>query len=63
MQKIGIYLILFGIGSIILNSFGFEFKILMWLGEGYTSRIMIATVGLLFVILANTNNKNSDESN
>ena len=62
MQKLGIYLMLFGIGSIILNSFGLEFKILMWLGEGYTSRIIIAAVGLLLVIIGNSNNKNSEES-
>ena len=62
MQKIGIYLMLFGIGSIILNSFGYDFKILMWLGEGYTGRIIIAAVGLLLVILANNKNKNSEES-
>ena len=42
---------IFGIGSIILNSFGLEFKILFWLGEGYTSRIIIAGVGLLLVII------------
>jgi hypothetical protein len=62
MQKLGIYLMLFGIGSIILNSFGLEFKIFMWLGEGYTSRIIIAAVGLLLVIIGNSNNKNSEES-
>ena len=53
---------LFGIGSIILNSFGLEFKIFMWLGEGYTSRIIIAAVGLLLVIIGNSINKNSEES-
>lgn len=52
----------FGIGSIILNSFDYEFKILMWLGEGYTSRIIITAVGLLLVIIGNSNNKNSEES-
>jgi hypothetical protein len=53
MQKLGIYLMLFGIGSIILNSFGMEFRILFWLGEGYTSRIIITVVGLLLVIVGN----------
>lgn len=61
MQKIGAYLMLFGIGSIILNSFGLDFKILMWLGEGYTSRIIIAVVGLFLIIIANRNKKDSEE--
>ena len=52
---------LFGIGSIILNSFGLEFKILMWLGEGYTSRIIISGVGLLLIIVSSTENKGSDQ--
>jgi len=62
MQKLGFYLMLFGIGSLILNSFGYEFQILMWLGEGYASRIAIATAGLLLILLGNTNNKDSDEN-
>ncbi len=53
---------LFGIGSLILNSFDMEFKILMWLGEGYASRIAIASAGLLLIVLGNINNKDSDEN-
>ena len=37
MKNIGIYLLIGGIGSILLNQFGYEFKILMWIdnwGEG-----------------------------
>lgn len=30
MNKIGIYLVIAGIGSIILNQFGYEFSLLMW---------------------------------
>jgi hypothetical protein len=60
MQKIGFYLMFFGIGSIILNFFGLEFQILMWLGEGYTGRLIIAGVGLLLIILGNS--KDSEES-
>ena len=62
MQKLGIYLMIIGIGSIILNELGFEFRILMLLGEGYTIRIILAVVGLLLAILGNYINKNSEES-
>lgn len=31
MKRIGIYLIIAGIGSILLNQFGYEFKLLMWI--------------------------------
>ena len=31
MKKIGMYLIIAGIGSILLNQFGYEFKLLMWI--------------------------------
>jgi hypothetical protein len=62
MQKIGIYLILFGIGSMILNSYGFEFKILMWLGEGYTSRLTIVGIGLLLVLLGSIKKESEEDS-
>ncbi len=62
MVQFGFYVMLFGIGSIILNSFGMEFQILMWLGEGYTSRIIIAVVGLVIMILgANLNNSQENK--
>ena len=31
MKKIGTYLLLAGIGSILLNQFGYEFSLLMWI--------------------------------
>lgn len=31
MKNIGMYLVIFGVGSIILNQFGYEFSILMWI--------------------------------
>ena len=31
MKNIGLYLLLGGIGSIILNQFGYEFSLLMWI--------------------------------
>jgi hypothetical protein len=53
---------LFGIGSIILNSYGYEFQILMWLGEGNTSRIIIAVVGLLLMIFGASRNNNQEDT-
>lgn len=51
MTKIGLYIALFGIGSIILNSFGYEFKILMWMGPGYGIRIGVVALGILVAFL------------
>ena len=31
MKKLGLYLIIGGVGSIILNQFGYEFELLMWI--------------------------------
>lgn len=31
MKSIGMYLMFFGIGSIVLNQIGYEFSILMWI--------------------------------
>ncbi len=62
MVQIGFYLMLFGIGSIILNSYGYEFQILMWLGEGNTSRIIIAVVGLLLMIFGASRNNNQEDT-
>ncbi|SMF13785.1 hypothetical protein SAMN02745866_00872 [Alteromonadaceae bacterium Bs31] len=33
MKKIGIYLIIAGIGSIVLNQLGYEFTLLMWISN------------------------------
>jgi hypothetical protein len=34
----------------------------MWLGEGYTSRILIAGVGLLLVIVGSSKNNDAEEN-
>lgn len=31
MKSIGIYLLIAGVGSIVLNQFGYEFSLLMWI--------------------------------
>jgi len=62
MAKLGFYLIVFGIGSIILNSIGYEFIILSWMGEGEEIRLGIAGVGLLFVLLGNIGGKSAEEA-
>lgn len=51
MTKIGLYIAFFGVGSMILNSFGYEFKILMWMGEGYGIRIGIIALGLILAFI------------
>ena len=62
MIRIGIALMIFGIGSMILNSFGYEFKILMWMGEGAGIRIGIAVVGLALIIFGAMQNKKEEEA-
>jgi hypothetical protein len=62
MAKFGFYLIVFGIGSIILNSFGYEFIILSWLGEGNGIRLGIAGVGLLFVLIGGLGGQKTEEA-
>jgi len=52
IQNFGFYILFIGIGSIILNFVGLEFKILIWLGDGFESRIIIACIGLLLVSFA-----------
>lgn len=54
MTKIGLYISLFGIGSIILNSFGYEFKILMWMGPGYGIRVGVVALGIVIAFLGYT---------
>lgn len=51
MTKIGLYIAFFGVGSMILNSFGYEFKLLMWMGEGYGIRIGIIALGLILAFI------------
>lgn len=50
MKNIGVYLIIAGIGSILLNQFGYEFKLLMWIdnwGEtvGWAIRVGAIVLG------------------
>ena len=61
MAKFGFYLIVFGIGSIILNSMGYEFIILSWMGEGEGIRLGIAGFGLLLVLLGSIGSKGTEE--
>jgi hypothetical protein len=62
MAKLGYYLIVFGIGSIILNSMGYEFGILSWMGEGVEIRLGIAGFGLLLVLLGSIGSKSPEEA-
>lgn len=51
MSKIGVSFLFLGFVSIILQAFGFDFKALMWLGEGYISRIAIMVIGAFILIV------------
>lgn len=56
MKSIGFYLFFFGIGSILLNQFGYEFSILMWIDNwgvtvGWAIRLSAVFIGgLLWLI-------------
>lgn len=59
MKQIGIYLAIAGLGSILLNLFGYEFSILMWIdnwGEtvGWAIRGSAIVVGVALFFLGNT---------
>lgn len=56
MKSIGMYMAIFGIGSIVLNQFGYEFSILMWIdnwgtGVGWGIRIGFVVVGAVLFVL------------
>lgn len=56
MKSIGMYLAIFGIGSIVLNQFGYEFSILMWIDNwgptvGWTIRISAIVIGAALFFL------------
>ncbi len=56
MKNIGLYLIIAGIGSILLNQFGYEFKLLMWIdnwGEtvGWAIRGAAIVVGAALYVI------------
>lgn len=66
MKKIGIYLIMAGIGSILLNQFGYEFRLLMWIdywGEtvGWAIRGGAIVVGAVLFFLGK--NATAQQSN
>lgn len=51
------FLVVMGAGSILLNLFGFEFKILMWIdlwgpGVGWAIRIGMIVVGIVLWVLS-----------
>lgn len=56
MKKIGIYLAIFGIGSIVLNLIGMEFSILMWIDNwglevGWAIRGGMIVLGAILFLL------------
>ena len=56
MKTTGMWLLIFGVGSIALNFLGMEFKILMWIDNwgaeiGWGIRIGLAVVGAVLLVL------------
>lgn len=58
MAQIGIYLMIAGVGSIALNLFGYEFKLLMWIDTwgpevGWAIRLGAIVVGAIIWFIGN----------
>lgn len=56
MKSLGIWLVIFGIGSLLLNMMGMEFKILMWIdnwgrGTGMAIRGGVTALGVVLFVL------------
>jgi hypothetical protein len=47
MKKFGIYLIVFGVGSFILNQFGMEFRLLSWIDSWGDSTALLIRGGMI----------------
>jgi len=56
MKQIGLYLVIFGAGSMILNLFDYEFRLLMWVDTwgptvGWGMRSALVAVGAVMFFL------------
>jgi len=56
MKRVGVWLMVFGFGSMVLNFFGMEFKILMWVDNwgamvGWGIRGAVAVTGVVLFVL------------
>lgn len=56
MKNVGVWLMVFGFGSIALNFMGMEFRILMWIDNwgpavGWGIRAALAIVGVVLFVL------------
>lgn len=56
MKQFGLYMMIFGVGSIVLNLVGYEFTILMWIdnwgtGVGWGIRAALIGVGAAMFFL------------
>lgn len=47
MKSIGMYMVIFGLGSIVLNQFGYEFSLLMWIDNWGPSVGWIIRIGAI----------------
>lgn len=60
MKRLGLYLVIFGVGSMILSFMNMEFVILAWIDHwgptvGWGIRIAMAVVGLILMLAAGSN--------
>jgi hypothetical protein len=56
MRRVGTWLLVFGIGSMLLNQFGYEFRLLGWIDTwgpavGWSIRGGMAALGAVLVLL------------
>jgi len=56
MKQLGLYVVIFGIGSMVLNYFNYEFRILMWVDNwgstvGWGIRSALVVVGAVMFFL------------
>jgi len=60
VKRLGLYLVIFGVGSMILSFMNMEFVILAWIDHwgptvGWGIRIAMAVVGLILMLAAGSN--------
>ena len=60
MRQFGIYVLIFGAGSMLLNLFGYEFRLLSWIdnwgeGVGWGIRIGLIVLGAILFFLGKPN--------
>ncbi|PTX63004.1 hypothetical protein C8N46_102405 [Kordia periserrulae] len=67
MKQIGMYLAIFGIGSIVLYFFDMQFKILTWIDEwgettGWAIRIGMIVLGAILFFIGKSKEEEQEEA-